>query len=257
MKRGVVVATDQHLEWLLPWWWERYSSCNELPVTFVDFGMTKSAQIWCSQRGHLLATTLQVDAIQKCNKAVLASWQEIYGSSYRTARNAWFKKPLACLMSPFDESVWLDLDCEVLSSIVPIFDFLSDGAQLAIALDRVAPIPEGFAPHICADSVRIMNGGVIVFPRGSALIQQWAELAQQEAHLYWGDDYILSTVIQNSSEFVRVLPPIYNWRLADGVPFYAKIIHWCGEWGKACIAKRGGMKGMLANVPDLQKIFFS
>ncbi len=249
MRKGVLVASDSHMEWLLPWWWERYSCCNEFPVVFVDLGMTSEARLWCQERGEVLTVT-EVFSFD----TVIKEWEEVYGSSYGQARKAWFKKPLACLLSPFEETIWMDLDCEVLSSIEPIFAYL-EGKELAIALDRVSAIPEGFSPEDNLESQLIFNGGVIAYRKGSHLIKEWARIALAESHLYWGDDYILSTLIHQGQEKIQILPPIYNWRLADGTPFYAKIIHWCGEWGKACIAKQGGLKGLLEGLPELKRVF--
>ncbi len=251
MSRGVLVASDSHMEWLLEWWWERYSSCNTLPVVFVDLGMTDKSKEWCQERGQLLSVREVV-----FSEVVIKEWEEIYGSSYGQARKAWFKKPLACLLSPFDETVWMDLDCEVLSSIESIFSYLEE-EDLAIALDRVSAIPEGFSPETDPEDRMLFNGGVIAYRKGSEIVKEWARIALIESHLYWGDDYILSAIIHRLQGKVQVLPPIYNWRLADGVPFYAKIIHWCGEWGKACILKQGGLKGLLDGLPALKKVFES
>lgn len=249
MSRGVLVGSDSHMEWLLPWWWEKYSSSNQFPVVFADFGMTDKARKWCGERGEVLAVK-EMDFSDDCIK----EWEEVYGSSYGQARKAWFKKPLACLLSPFEKTIWMDLDCEVLSSIELIFTYLED-KQLAIALDRVPAIPEGFAPDRDLENRLIFNGGVIVFRKGSELVKEWARIALTESHLYWGDDYILSSIIHRMQEKVEILPPIYNWRLADGTPFYAKIIHWCGQWGKAYIAKQGGLKGLLEGLPELKRVF--
>ncbi len=249
MKRGVLVASDSHQEWLLPWWWQRYESCNQLPVVFVDLGMTSKARDWCQKRGQVLTVTKEFssDVIRK-------EWKDKYGSSYGRARAAWFKKPFACLLSPFEETVWIDLDCEVLSSIEPIFTYLEEKDVAVVRTDN--DIPEGFAPKIEGiERPLIFNGGVIAFRKESEIIQEWARITQEESYLYWGDDYILSIVIHQLQEKMQLLSPIYNWRLEEGVPFYAKIIHWSGEWGKSYIAKRGGLKGVLADLPDLKKMF--
>lgn len=247
MSRGVLVASDSHMEWLLPWWWERYSSCNALPVVFVDLGMTAKSKEWCQERGELLSVTEVV-----FSDTAIKEWEEVYGSSYEQARKAWFKKPLACLLSPFDETLWLDLDCEVLSSIESIFTYL-EGKELAIALNRALTNSEGFP----LDDLLSFNGGVIVYRKGSEIVKEWARIALAESHLYWGDDHILSILIHHLQEKVEVLPSAYNWRVADGTPFYAKIIHWCGEWGKAYILKQGGMKGLLDGLPELKRVFES
>ena len=242
MERGVLVASDSHMEWLLSWWWERYSCCNCFPVVFVDFGMSVEARSWCEERGTVI--TLE-ERVFPSN--VSAEWANSYGESYLQARQAWFKKPLACLLSPFEKTVWIDLDCEILTSIEPIYQFLEKGKEVAAALD-----PSGF---ISDEIPASFNGGVLVFSKDSIIMQKWAGRCLQESDQHWSDDRILSLVIHEFQEKIATLPSAYNWRVSEGVPLYAKIIHWCGEWGKAYIASHGGLKDSLVKCPVLREIF--
>ena len=227
--QGVVVASDKHMEWLLPWWWERYSSCNILPVVFVDLGMSREKKKWCQKKGSVLS--LEGKRQEKLPPPeTLLEWKKRYGESYVQARNAWFKKPLACRMSPFETSLWLDLDCEVLENIEHIFSFLQGGQEISIAWDA---------------RQEVYNSGVIVFRKNSPLMEEWADLASTQSDLYWGDDRILSSILERFPEKVSLLSDLYHWRLSEGLPMGAKIIHWCGEWGKLCLAQHGGLKSVL------------
>lgn len=228
MEKGVLVATDQYMEWLLPWWWENYSYTNVLPVAFVDLGMSEEKRNWCQSRGEVL--TVEIQEREEKEVASMEEWEKSYGSTYRQARRAWFQKPKACLLSPFQETIWLDLDCEVLRDISPLFSLLPEHKEIGAVLER---IEEGRC---------LYNGGVIVFRRGSSILDQWAALAATQADQYWGDDRILSHVIAQHVDLFTVLPEHYNWRLSSGIPLFATIIHWNGEWGKACIAKEGGYR---------------
>jgi hypothetical protein len=49
-EKGVLIACDEKLEWLLPWWWFHYQSYHQLPVAFVDFGMSNKAIDWCKKK---------------------------------------------------------------------------------------------------------------------------------------------------------------------------------------------------------------
>ena len=124
----------------------------------------------------------------------------------------------------------MDLDCEILDNIEELFSCL-DAHELAI----------------CPDSLynTLYNSGVIVFRRDSKLIQRCADLCLKESCQYWCDDRVLSHLLQQDPHMWYELPLIYNWKLSQGIPIYAKIIHWCGEWGKCYIAKHGGMKKLL------------
>lgn len=236
MEKGVLVASDSHMEWLLPWWWARYSSSNTLPVVFIDFGMTADKLQWCRQRGKVISLVKG----SYC-KSFSKEAEEIYGSSNFRIREAWFKKPSACLLTPFEKALWLDLDCEVLGCLDSVFDFLIDGKELVISYDHEEKV--------------VCNSGVIVFRKGSDLMQKWQKKALEESDRYLGDECILSTLLDDSLETVALLPELYNWRISRGIPVYAKIIHWKGEWGKQYIVKCGGLKGTLEGLPELKKVF--
>ncbi len=227
--KGILVAADKNLEWLLPWWWERYIACNSLPVVFVDLGMSEEKKLWCEERGTVIS--LQDSFSEKpIAEDLYAKWKGCYGKSYDLARKAWFKKPAACLLSPFGQSLWLDLDCEVLDSVEPIFSYLQGEKEIAVALGDFA------------ESGAVCNSGVLVFKKDSFLMQEWASRALLESEKHWGDDSLLSVILRLSMEKTAILPEIYNWRVSRGLPLHAKIIHWCGEWGKSCIKKHGGLK---------------
>ena len=225
MERGVVVASDSNSEWLLSWWWERYSSCNTLPVVFVDLGMTSDAIVWCKEKGEVIVLN-----------------QSTQNSSSQL-KSVWFKKPSACLLSPFTQTLWLDLDCEVLSFLDPVFDFLIEGKELVVSYGHAVDFPENLEKE--ALSGTICNSGVLVFRKGSELMRKWEKKALEESDLYVGDECILSILIGQSLETVGLLPEIYNWRMCRGMPLYTKIIHWKGEWGKRYILQYGGLKSAL------------
>lgn len=251
-ERGFLVASDQNMQWLLPWWWERYSACNAHPVCFIDFGMTLEARKWCAERGQvlLLPETSGCHALSQERESQL---EQIYGKSWLSSRPAWFKKPLACLHSPFEETVWLDLDCEVLCPLEEIFDYISVDKEMALTFGSTTSAIQGLEEPCQWGTV--CNSGVIVFHKTSSLIHQWVEIARDHSDQYFGDECILSKLICESLEKVSLLPEIYNWKMSRGVPLYAKIIHWKGEWGKQYIAKHGGLKPALCGQPHIQKLF--
>ena len=53
-KEGVLTGCDESHEWMLKLWWNYYSQTNTYPVTFCDFGMSKSARLWCEKRGDII-----------------------------------------------------------------------------------------------------------------------------------------------------------------------------------------------------------
>ena len=239
MKKGVLVGADEEAGWLLPWFWERYSASNTLPVAFVDFGMKEDTLRWCEERGQVIPFQEKTQD-EVLSSLVIQKWEKSYGKSYLKARKAWFKKPAACLLSPFEETLWIDLDCEVVTSIDSVFSFL-EGKEVAAALDP--------------GSDEVFNSGVVAFRKGSTLIKKWKDLAQSNGDEFWGDDRVLSKVIEGNLDKVATLPEGYNWRISQGIPMCAKIIHWCGQWGKSYIKEYGGLKELLKQSPALEKIF--
>ena len=123
---GILVATDVFQEWLLPWWWDHYSEHNTYPVAFVDLGMGEEMKEWCREHGELICLRIAnvfVTEQEEIEVHCIKEWERIYGKHFWPSRCAWFKKPLACLQSPFRHTLWLDLDCEVRGPLDSLFSF--------------------------------------------------------------------------------------------------------------------------------------
>jgi hypothetical protein len=240
-EKGVIVGCDKNQEWLLSWWWERYSSENSFPVCFVDFGMTLDARSWCAQRGEVLSMEIGFSSASSEDFMSNDGIKDLYGSMFSTIREQWFKKPFACLASPFHRSAWIDLDCEILRPIDGLFD----------QCDRVQPMAlmqEYEFNHLPKwDPSILYNSGVIVFLHGAEIFEKWAEAAIKESDRFLGDDQLLSSLINQRQWPVGDLPEIYNWKCVWGVNINAVIYHWIFAVGKDFIKKQGGIK------PHLEK----
>lgn len=240
LSRGVLVASDQNLEWLLPWWWSNYSSCNSFPVTFVDFGMSESARAFCREHGELVDFAFDPTFVKgraALREPVNKKWEN-YGKIFWEARDGWFKKPLAMLQSRFSLTLWLDLDCEVLKPLEPLFELLPTQEDFGM-------VPEPLFYQGTSDlhfGEVLYNSGVILFRHGSTLIRTWGERALKENGEFPGDQDLLSRIIFEEKAPVVELPEIYNARFVAGIPFHATIIHWAGNWGKAFIRESGGLR---------------
>lgn len=226
---GVIVALDEKIEWLLPWWWARYNTHNSYPVCFVDLGMSHFGKSFCKERGKVIF--LEMEDFGSGNPQFAEEWEEIYGPTLWDARPSWLKKPLAMLSTPFEKTLWLDLDCEVISSLEPLFA-LEGNLYLAKHSDTY-------------------NSGVILYRHGLVLIEKWAEILQKEGENFWGDQAALAKVIEQENPEVNTLDENYNWRMAKGLNIHAIIIHWVGSWGKDYIRKHGGIGDELAKLPKI------
>jgi hypothetical protein len=244
MTQGILVASDSEGEWLLPWWWEGYSCTNTLPVAFVDLGLSNQMKSWCEEKGQLISLENEFSKDDTCSKQ-LEEWASFYGNSFFSSRDAWFKKPAACLLSPFDETIWIDLDCEVLAPLEDIFSYLNSN-ELAVWFGSSLHPPKGLEKIWEAE--KLCNSGVVAFKKNSLLIREWAKQALENKDSYFGDECILSHLIYQNPDKVAFLPEIYNWRMSRGLPLEAKIIHWKGEWGKKYIAAYGGLRARLMSL---------
>ncbi|MBS0628502.1 MAG: hypothetical protein JSS09_09885 [Verrucomicrobia bacterium] len=226
-EKGFIVAADLTQEWLLPWWFENYSKHNNLPVAFVDFGLSKEMKQWCQEKGHYI--NLPIPDVFVAEKDTLPTqhiefWENQFGTHFWKSRNAWFKKPLACLQSPYQKSVWMDLDCEIKGSLLPIFSLPDSAVGLTIA--------KGYS--FITDGADV-NSGVIFFQRGSPIIEDWAKEAIRNNHVYVGDQDILYDLILKKNLPIGELPSIYNWsRFSESNP-NALVVHWHGDHGKSFI----------------------
>jgi hypothetical protein len=227
-KRGVIIGCDQKQEWLLPWWWKHYSSYNDLPVSFVDFGMSEKALSWCKKRGT--AKTLPPSSLGK-EKRVSSShkkqWEDHYGKGVFYPRSAWFKKPQALILSPFEQGLWLDLDCQVNGSLEPIFNSLIFGAEIALVKE-----PECMQYQ----EVALYNSGVIAFQKNADILHHWMKEASLHSEKHVGDQSALSEVIFQKKPSLVELPFHCNWLRILGEANYTPLInHWTGVIGKARI----------------------
>ncbi|MBS0616139.1 MAG: hypothetical protein JSR58_06275 [Verrucomicrobia bacterium] len=221
---GVIVGCDAHMEWMLPWWWSHYSKFNHLPVAFVDWGMSEMGREFCAKRGMLLDLQGSFDFIRSGETVephLAESWEEAYAGDVWGPRQSWFRKPFAMAQTPFERTLWVDLDCEVIGSLSHLFNKIHPHSGIAIAQE------EG----------RGYNSGVVVYHRDSLLLKQWMDGCIHFNHTFMSDQDVLSFIIESDHIEIALLPEEYNWRMKHGISLDAVIIHWVGHWGKEVIKR--------------------
>jgi hypothetical protein len=227
---GILIGSDQTQEWLLAWWWENYRRHNYYPVAFVDFGLSEEKKKWCKARGELVSLRVAdifVKEREEIDSHLVASWEDYYGEQFWVSRRAWFKKPLACLQSPFKRTLWVDLDCEIVGSLGPLFETCQHPSGIALAKDQIAPT---------------YNSGVIAFRRNLDLLKEWADQSFQKTDTFRGDQDLLSALILQKKMLINELPPIYNWSVGFGKNKQAVIYHWLGDRAKAFLRQALNLK---------------
>lgn len=229
--RGVLVGCDCEQEWLLPWWWQNYKIHNSFPVFFIDFGMSHHMRRWCEKKGKVAGvSSTKLTPEQNLPAAIKKQWEERYGSGFWIRRSAWFKKPSALLLSPFLQSLWLDLDCAVRGSLEPLFDSVTD-VPIALVRDR-----EQNHQMLLPNEIHY-NSGVIAFQQRAEILYQWLETTKSFEQLLPGDQETLSRAIYLHQPKLAELSAIYNWYHALGQNPEAVIHHYCGGPAKTEILR--------------------
>jgi hypothetical protein len=213
--RCLITGGDALHEWMLPWWHESVRRHCELPVVFIDFGLSPRALAWCRARGEV-------------------------GRGAAPAANAFVAKPLGIIQSPYAESLWTDLDCEILKPVERAF-----GETLS-EIGVVRDVPGALDP---------IQAGVIVVRHGSATVLEWAELCRDWkrldrsriptrhkdqsllAHL-WALNPDAFTLLGDEWNRTRRLPGARGPSGGECAPEDAAIVHWWGRDGKAEIRRR-------------------
>lgn len=237
--RGIVIGSDKAAEWMIPWWWENYRRQNDYPVMVVDFGMSERAKEYCRSIGGLVSLDSLPDfmmAKESIPEQIRTFWVKTFlMTKFWTVRKEWFKKPFALLCTPFAETLWLDLDCEVRGSLKPLFDLAMQSHGLSLVKEPTRSAGRWKKHGVIPADSTLYNTGVIGYRHGSAIICDWAEGALSRNNFFAGDQDLLCQVIYEKGHKVNSLPTIYNWRMRDGINSDAVIIHWVCDLGKRYI----------------------
>jgi hypothetical protein len=229
MTKGVIVGCDRHQEWLLEWWWSHYTQHNKYPVAFVDLGMSSQAQSWCKSKGHYISLEAPQNFVfpkSLISPELVLEWENTYGRELWHGREKWFYKPYALQQTPFDEAIWVDLDCEVTGSLTPIFQKIHTHSKMTLAKEHGLNEEETY------------NSGVIGYHRDSPLLALWTELCFHHNDRFLGDQDVLSFIINSENVEVAELPNKYNWVIRNGINCDAVVLHWAGKWGKEVIRRQ-------------------
>jgi hypothetical protein len=225
------------VERLLPWWYDHLSTHNRYPICFADFGMSEKAKRWAAQRGRVVDVTCLPFKLQQVPTERQKRWSA-WGKRLPALRSAWFKKPLACRQFPFAYNLWLDLDCQVLGSLSPLFHTLwMSEYEMALAPEADLPVPHPLSFGYTFSGEVTYNSGVIAFRRNAELVERWWQRVSSSNGEFLGDQDALSREIFVSGIPVLDLPGGYNWRRATQIDPAAVIVHYCAEQKSAIRAE--------------------
>lgn len=221
--QGIIVGCDQNQEWLLPWFWDSYSLYNQYPVAFIDFGMSEKAKAFCTQKGEVI--TIPKVKLNEVDPLRLRVWQTPHGDGFMRCRPAWFAKPQAFALCPYDKALWLDLDCKVHGPLDPLFQMLTDNVEMALVKEpEIIQKMLEQSGHLLPGQVSY-NSGVIAFKKGAEILSLWQDECLARNELYRGDQDALNFMIYIHELKVLELPSEYNWLMTMGENENALISH--------------------------------
>ena len=220
-KTGIITGCNERQEWMLKLWWNYYSQTNTYPVAFMDFGMTKSARLWCESKGEVISVSLP-QGIPVPKEQVELRLQKEWEFDYEdvwNARKGWFYKPFALLQSPFEKTFWIDIDTFIIKPLTPLFETNLETLALVLEVKRVLD------PTKLLPGETIYNTSVLGYTKNDPLIEKWAQKTKEWNGQFLGDQDILSRIIYEDKTPVTPLPSYFNVRPQDGIPPETFIIH--------------------------------
>jgi hypothetical protein len=235
---GVIVGTSRRQEWLLPWWWMHFRMHNDLPVLFVDFGdLSSEALSWCRKRGEVVKLELSDDFMgsrDEIDPMLVKDWESMQPNVW-SLRFTWYKKPFTLLLSPFQKTLWLDLDCQVQGSLDPLFSIPLQEGGIGIVAESERYQLINWKTGRNKSTKLCYNAGVILYETGSKIVQEWIAQSKQKNREHCSDQQMLVHVLNTSNIPFTSLPAEYNWTLDRGLSPKAVILHCFGDIGKVFI----------------------
>ena len=202
LSKAVLVGSDANTEWMLPWFVENFKKYNDTHLSIVDFGMTEEAQKWCETN---------VDSL---------------GDMRVETPHAWFLKPFAMANSPFKKTIWLDIDCEILGDVSPIFSKIAPD-KLSMVVDR--PWSKRF-------NTTMYNSGVVAFEGRPKILELWCERVKSKPGR--GDQETLHEMLDPLQQMMYINEIENKWNVLrlqhiEGPKVNDTVInHWTGMKGK-------------------------
>ena len=223
---------------MLPGWYSHVRKQHPYtPIAFGDFGMSEDAKQWCQERG----TLIEASKIPSYLPPPLHEIGWLYNGKKWTCKNTayhpdrfvFFRKPYLMQQSPFDRTIWLDLDCQVLKSLKHLVSIPLSTNQFAICIAQpkhrfFMRATEDLQKKLQPETIAVLcyNSGVVVFEKKSPLLDVWSYLVTHAGHNFGYDDHVLSFAINYYHFNVTLIPSRYNWPIHCRPNANAAVIHW-------------------------------
>lgn len=234
--RGVLVAANFEQEWMLKWWYNHYTMLNDYPICFADFGMSKSALNWCKTKGLVISIDASISPTGiSPQKEKL--FKKLYYGDVHEGRKAWFLKPFAMQKSPFEKTIWIDVDCKVRSNLNKVFTYSDNMPHFSLARDLKNSEKMHIHLNTIPECTKYYNSGVISFRNDAIVLKKWIENIPKYFETYLSDQEVLSHTIHENAFEITELPKKYNYLIGFEVVENPSIIHYATRYGKDHIKK--------------------
>lgn len=226
-KKGALVAFNKTMQPLLLWWYKSLRKYSSLPIAFVGLGISENVKKWCKDHGYFFDSEKYVSFFKK--KQVPAKqkekWFQFLKEDVTDIRPYWFTKPIAMMQTPFEKTLYLDIDCEIKASIDEIFFYSDKKNEIALCKDLYEIISQKDKNQ----KEILFNSGVIIYKNKSEIIEKWAKLSLECYNNFLGDQDLLSHIIHKYKYNPKILPIFWNWHVALKEDKKIKIRHWGGS----------------------------
>ncbi len=196
MTHGVLIGADMKRISLLGFWVDRFRQHNpDTPIAFADFGVNV---FWKARLEALEIEVLEVPWLRD--------------------RKITYSKPIAMQCSPFDATLWMDLDIETRKPINHLFEDAANGFYATLT-----PF-HGRAAKITAPRVPIA-AGFVGHPKGCTVISRWVDYTHA-----LNTEGRLNT--DNYSGDLMVLNELFAKHIGwDDLHEWPREYHWVRQWG--------------------------
>ena len=242
-EKGVLIASNEDYHCFVRSWYREYIIFNTLPITIIDFGMTTAQLKWCEGKMDIIPCheNSHIHPIEDISKERLASWDKLYCHGLKiedfwTNRKAFHQKARSLKLTPYNETLWLDLDCQVRGNIEELFHYAAKPPHFSLAenkktkfriLWRLGIVPEGSPAY---------NSGVIVYKKNCPIMEELAEVSLQHDDLFYGDQDILNSLIYEKNIQFDPLPEKFNCPPKRHHDIENPVIvHWVGKYKKGLL----------------------
>jgi hypothetical protein len=199
---GFLVMADAGADWMFPWWLKNFRAHNpNAELAVCDIGMSQHMRELARTSGYT------------------------YSIGPKQNRSGWWLKPDALLNSPFSNTIFIDLDVEVLGNLDCMFKYMKEQAKGTILMtsDKHFGHLGRYAPW---------NTGVIgINSTSKKFLEAWIEKMNPKANHC--DQCSLG-----DAQGISPWPEEYQRLRLDGASNRSPLLmHWTGPVGKATIAR--------------------